>query len=292
MEIVLKDRDGNDILSPTLTQWDQGVPIEIRDFYYDPEFVFLHFYNSTKQAIYSQPVTPNTSTHTLTTEVPNQLLREPYPITVHVYKADGGTSSDATNPSNAVHAQTVFTATINVEPRMRPDDFEEVDNAGMISARQLQEDLTRQINAWENALTVLYGTTSATPIEGYFNTETQKMYSDEAMTQEITGSQGALYVDNISNKLYTFSNGVWTVWNDTVVGAAEYCKARADACDNASASMHTQYQAELNTANTTLQNTFSDALDGCVVRVGSTAPTAASYGDETSPVITFVIAEG
>lgn len=292
MEIVLKDRDGNDILSPTLTQWDQGVPIEIRDFYYNPEFVFLHFYNATKQAIYSPETQFNATAHTITAEVPNQLLREAYPITVHVYKSDGGTSSDPDSLNNAVHAQTVFTATINVEPRMRPDDFEEVDNAGVISARQLQEDLTRQINAWEDALTGIYGTTSATPIEGYFDPTTQKMYSDEERTQEIAGSQDALYVDNISNRLYTFSNGVWTAWSDTVVGAAEYCKARADTCDNASASMHTQYQAELNAANTTLQNTFSDALDGCVVRVGSEAPTAASYGDETSPVITFVIAEG
>lgn len=292
MEIVLKDRDGNDILSPTLTQWDQGVPIEIRDFYYNPEFVFLHFYNATKHAIYSQPVTPNTSTHTLTTEVPNQLLREPYPITVHVYKSDGGTSSDHDSLNNAVHAQTVFTATINVEPRMRPDDFEEVDNAGVISARQLQEDLTRQIAAWEAALTSLYGTVSATPIGGYFDTTTQKMYSDEEMTQEIAGSQNAIYSDKLTDKLYTYSNGVWSAWDGTITDAIEYCKARADACDNASVSMHTQYQAELNTANTTLQNTFADALDGCVVRVGSAAPTAASYDNEPSPVITFVIAEG
>ena len=292
MEIVLKDRDGNDILSPTLTQWDQGVPIEIRDFYYNPEFVFLHFYNSTKQAIYSPETQFNATAHTITAEVPNQLLREAYPITVHVYKSDCGTSSDPDSSNNAVHAQTVFTATINVEPRMRPDDFEDVDNAGAISARQLQEDLTRQINAWEDTLTGIYGTTSATPIEGYFDTTAQKMYSDEDRTQEITGSQGALYVDHISNMLYTFSNGVWTVWNDTVVGAAEYCKARADACDNASASMHTQYQTELNTATTTLQNTFSDALDGCVIRVASTVPTAASYGDETRPVITMVVTEG
>lgn len=286
MEIVLKDRDGNDILSPTLTQWDQGVPIEIRDFYYNPEFVFLHFYNSTKQAIYSQPVTPNTSTHTITTEVPNQLLREPYPITVHVYKADGGS---ATDPDEPVHAQTVFTATINVEPRMKPDDFEEIDNAGSVSAKQVQEDLGRQIAAWETTLMGLYGTVSATPTEGYFDTATQKMYSDETMTQEIVGDQSAIYVDMRSDKLYTFSNGVWTSWDGSVVDTMRYCKARADACDNASASMHTQYQAELNTANTTLQNTFSDALDGCVVRVGSAAPTAASYGDESRPVITFVI---
>lgn len=292
MEIVLKDRDGNDILSPTLTQWDQGVPIEIRDFYYNPEFVFLHFYNSTKQAIYSPETQFNATAHTITAEVPNQLLREAYPITVHVYKSDGGTSSDPASPNNAVHAQTVFTATINVEPRMRPDDFEEVDNAGTISARQLQEDLTRQIAAWEAALTSLYGTVSATPIEGYFNTTTQKMYSDEEMTQEIAGSQNAIYSDKLTDKLYTYSNGVWSAWDGTITDAVEYCKARADACDNASASMHTQYQAELNAANTTLQNTFSDALDGCVVRVESAAPTAASYGDETSPVITFVIAEG
>lgn len=288
MEIVLKDRDGNDILSPTLTQWDQGVPIEIRDFYYNPEFVFLHFYNATKQAIYSPETQFNATAHTITAEVPNQLLREAYPITVHVYKSDGGS---ATDPDEPVHAQTVFTATINVEPRMRPDDFEEIDNAGAVSARQVQEDLGRQIAAWEDTLIGIYGTTSATPIKGYFDENTQKMYSDAAMTQEIVGIQNNLYVDATSDKLYTFSNGIWSSWDRTIVDAVEYCKARADICDNAAASMHTQYGTELNTMNTTIQQTFADALDGCVVRLGSVAPTAASYSNETSPVITFVIAE-
>ena len=288
MEIVLKDRDGNDILSPTLTQWDQGVPIEIRDFYYNPEFVFLHFYNSTKQAIYSQPVTPNVSTHTLTTEVPNQLLREPYPITVHVYKSDGGS---ATNPDDPVHAQTVFTATINVEPRMKPDDFEEIDNAGSVSAKQVQEDLGRQIAAWETTLMGLYGAVSATPTEGYFNTAKQKMYSDSAMTQEIAGDQDEIYVDNISGKLYTFSNGIWTSWDQSITDAVRYCKTRADACDDAATSMHTQYQAELTTMDTTMRASFADALDGCIVRVANTAPTASSNGNETRPIITFVVEE-
>lgn len=286
MEIVLKDRDGNDILSPTLTQWDQGVPIEIRDFYYNPEFVFLHFYNATKQAIYSPDTQFNATAHTITAEVPNQLLREAYPITVHVYKSDGGS---ATDPDESVHAQTVFTATINVEPRMKPDDFEEIDNAGSVSAKQVQEDLGRQIAAWETTLMGLYGTVSATPTEGYFDTDTQKMYSDETMTQEIVGDQSTIYVDMRSDKLYTFSNGVWTAWDGSVVDTMRYCKARADACDNASASMSTQYRAELETASDTLKQDFADALDGCVVRMSTTAPTSSSYGDESRPVITFVI---
>lgn len=287
MEIVLKDRDGNDILSPTLTQWDQGVTIQIRDFYYSTsewQYAYLHFYNSTKREIYAQ--IPTRTYTTLTAEIPNQLLREPYPITAHVYVASGEV---ATNPDAKVEARTVFTATIGVEPRMQPDDFEPVDNAGQASAAQVQQNLRDQIAAWETTLIGLYGTVSATPVEGYFDTETQTMYSDSAKTQELTGNQDTIYVDNISGKLYTFSNGVWTAWDGSVVDTMRYCKARADACDNASASMHAQYQGELQTMNATIQNTFSDALDGCVVRIATSAPTATSYENETRPVVTFVI---
>lgn len=231
MEIVLKDRDGNDILSPTLTQWDQGVPIEIRDFYYNPEFVFLHFYNSTKQAIYSPETQFNATAHTITAEVPNQLLREPYPITVHVYKSDGGS---ATDPDEPVHAQTVFTATINVEPRMKPDDFEEIDNAGSVSAKQVQEDLGRQIANWETRL---------------------------------------------------------SAWADDISDAVNDCNQRSDRCEEIADELQVQYDNELASAKTSLRDEFNDSLDGCVVRIENTAPTSTSYGTETQPVITFVIAE-
>lgn len=286
MEMVLKDRDGNEILSPRLTQWDQGVPIVIRDYYETAPYVYLHFYNTTKREIYSQTPLYDSAAHTLTTEVPNQLLREPYPITAHVYIADGGSATDPGTPNKT---RTVFTATIGVDPRMQPDDFEEVDNAGSISASQIQDNLREQIEDWEALLMGLYGTNTATPVTGYFDTTTQKMYSDSAMTQEIAGDQDEIYVDSITGKLYTFSNGVWTSWDQSITGAVQYCKTRADACDDAAASMHTQYQAELTTMDTTMRASFADALDGCIVRVANTAPTAATYGDETQPVITFVI---
>ncbi len=287
MEIVLKDRDGNDILSPTLTQWDQGVTIQIRDFYYSTEewrYAYIYCYNSTKHVIYAQ--TTNRTGDTLTTEVPNQLLREPHPITAHVYVANGNV---ATDPDANVAARTVFTAMIGVEPRMRPDNFEEVDNAGQASAAQIQQNLHDQIAAWETELSGLYGTMSATPTTGYFDDETQTMYSDEAMTQEMIGNQAAIYADAISGKLYTFSNGVWTAWDGTIVDAVAYCKTRADACDTAQQNTAEYCDTVLANSVTQLNNTFTAALDGCVVRVRSTAPTADSYGSETRPVITFVI---
>ena len=289
MEIVLKDRDGNDILSPTLTQWDQGVTIQIRDFYYSTDewrYAYIHFYNSTKHVIYAQ--TPNRTGDTLTTEVPNQLLREPYPITIHVYVANGDV---ATDPDAHVAARTVFTAMIGVESRMRPDDFEEVDNAGQISAAQVQQNLRDQIEGWEIEKDLLFGTTP-TPeaVTCYYNQQDGKMYaskSGSSFSNEITGDAGKIYRDAETGTLYFYENSSWVEWS--VSGAIDYCKGRADACDNAKDGMDAQYAASLVTAQNTLRGEFNASLDGCVIRTSNIAPTLASYGNETRPVITFVI---
>lgn len=300
MEIVLKDRDGNDILSPTLTQWDQGVTIQIRDFYYSTEewqYAYIHFYNSTKHVIYAQ--TPNRTGDTLTTEVPNQLLREPYPITAHVYVTNGDV---ATDPDAHVAARTVFTAMIGVEPRMRPDDFEAVDNAGQASAAQIQQNLHDQIATWENELNEFYGQTpTPEPVSCYYNEQNGKMYttkSGDTYSGEMTGETGKIYRTADSYIMYFYENGQWVEWS--VSGAINYCKSRADACDSAKSSMDSTYATALQTKETALENTLLAGLGNCVVRVSNTIPVAADYADvqsslsghtllQNKPVITFVI---
>lgn len=288
MEIVLKDKDGNDVLSPRLTQWDQGVQIEIRDFYYSAQYVALHFYNSTKREIYD--VTPAAGEHKLTARVPNKLLQEPYPITVHVYTMDG---VNATDPDAQIEAHTVFTALIGVEPRMQPADFVEDDESGNIPARQVQEDLQRQIAEWEHDLAVFYGQTpTPAAIECYYyNGQMYGTRTGEEGAYEysdaITGAIGVLYQDAATDILYFYENSQWNEW--TVSGAIAYCKNRADVCDSAKSSMDTQYAAALATAQNTLRSEFNSSLDGCVIRCSTTVPTASDYSDETRPVITFVI---
>lgn len=288
MEIVLKDIDGNEILSPALTQWDQGVDVIVRHFMYTADQVHFHFYNQTKTQIVEvtpEIYTDDTGAPCLRGAVPNILLQEPHSIIMHVYTSNGG---DATSSQTPTTAQTVFTAQIHVEPRMRPDNFVPLDNTGAMTIAEIRDDLGRQLANWEARLDAFCGyTPTPVAVECYYDSTTQKMYSNATHTTEITGETGMIYQDAETNILYFYDNNQWVEWS--VSGAIDYCKSRADACDTAAQAMHTQYIGELALAQNTLRNEFSDALHGCVVRVDTTAPTASSYGNETRPVITFVI---
>lgn len=294
MEIVLKDKDQNDILSPTLTQWDQGVTIMIRDFLYptDEQRPYLHFYNSTKQHFYAigeqtegNELQVDTEEKTLTCRIPNQLLTEAYPITVHVYLTSGGS---ATNIDNTFEAHTVYTATIGVEPRMKPDGIIDEDTGGEVSAQYMQALLSNEIAAWNDTLNELYGTAPLTEaIACYYNTTDGKMYSDNEYITEIVGDTGKYYRTTDTGILYLYEDNQWKEWS--LYGTLSYAKTRADACDAAKASMDTSYATALNNKETALNQTFAAALDGCVIRVANSAPTADSYSGETKPVITFVI---
>jgi len=313
MEIVLKDRDQNDILSPTLTQWDQGVIIMIRDFLYPTgeQHPYLHFYNTTKQHFYAigdqtegNQLVVDTTNHTLTCRIPNQLLTEPYPITVHVYLTSGGSVIDN---NTSVEARTVYTATIGVEPRMRPDGIiDEDDNGGEVSAQYLRDLLGASIDEWEHNLNAFYGS-APTPesVTCYYNPLDQKMYSaksSDTYTGEITGDSGKFYQDAETDTLYLYENSRWVEWS--VSGTLVYAKERADACDQAKSDMEEYYTDALDASVEHLSDVLMQGLGGCVVRVASSTPTGTTYssvqtdiatalGNDSDllgkPVITFVI---
>ena len=314
MEIVIKDRDNNDVLSPTVTQWDQGVPIMIRDFLYplDNQYPYLHFYNTTKSHIYAvgtqtsgNKLVVDSINHTLTCEIPNQLLMEPYPITVHVYIMGGGA---ATSVDSHVEAMTVFTGTISIETRMRPDAYEENDNAGELSSRYMQELFADEMDALRDELAYFYGTKpTPTTTACYYDSTAGKMYENREVTttvdpatgievvtytysNEITGTAGVIYQDAATYVIYFYNpNGTnhWVEWS--VSGAIEYAMERADACEQTADDTVTAYNNALNAKETALNAAFSAALDGCVIRVANTIPSQSDYENEDGPVITFVI---
>lgn len=296
MEMVLKDRDGNEILSPRLTQWDQGVTIIIRDFYYPVDAMhhaFLHFYNVTKSQIYSPDDSEtggqkqyDSESHTLSCQVPNALLQEPHPIIVHVFVTEGSSLTG----DNPIKARTVFTATIGVEPRMQPANYMPTDNTGTISADELREQMRAEIEAWESDLSSFYGTV-APPVQGncYYDNVTQKMYADAQYTNEIVGESGVIYRTYDTGRYYFYGTDAWVEM--TVTGTMLYAKDRADACDETQAQTLTAFEGVLNVAT-----------DHCMFRVSASPPTAAEYAaaqdalDADSPLkgaamITFVVAE-
>lgn len=148
MEIVLKDMDGNDILTPTLYQWDVGVPIIITGITYDTstQTPYLHFYNTTRKHVYvigaeteGNALVYDSTNHTLTCQVPNRLLMEPYPITVHVYLTSGESEANA---GDYTEGMTVFTASIGVEPRMNTGGYSEA------AEYAIQHDSDIDTDAW------------------------------------------------------------------------------------------------------------------------------------------------
>lgn len=295
MEIVLKDRDQNDILSPTLTQWDQGVIIMIRDFLYPTgeQHPYLHFYNTTKQHFYAigdqtdgNQLLIDDTNHTLTCRIPNQLLTEPYPITVHVYLTSGGS---VVSNDMSVEARTVYTATIGVEPRMKPDGIiDEDNNGGEISAQYMRDLLSESINEWEDTLNAFYGTEpNIEAISCFYDPQTSTMYSDSSHTTEVVGDVGSLYRDGNTGSLYFYDTDHWVEYS--VYGVMAYAKCRADACLQSQQDTADYCDSVLDASVERLQATFDAALDDCVIRISTSTPTSQSYGSETKDVITFVI---
>lgn len=129
--------------------------------------------------------------------------------------------------------------------------------------------VTNAIRDWEQELDEFYGSKPIPElITCYYNTATQKMYSSKSgstYSNEITGDAGKVYRDADTDILYFYENDQWVEWS--VSGSIAYAQSRVTAINEA----------------------FSNALDGCVVRIANAPPTASSYGNETNPVITFVI---
>lgn len=322
MEIVLKDIDGNEILSPELTQWDQGVDVIVRNFRYTADQVHFHFYNDTKTQIVEvtpELYTDSTGAPCLRGAVPNILLQEPYSIIMHVYISDGG---DSINTQAHITAQTVFTAKIHVEPRMRPDNFVPLDNTGAMTIAEIRDDFGQQLANWGAQLSAFYGSTPIPTVTVCYNPSNQKMYANRlpvvetdvetgaetivgyTYTEEITPDTGVFYTiqyEDGQSVLAFYEDEQFVEW--TVSGAINYCKSRADACDTARSTMDATYNAALDTKETALENTLKAGLGNCVVRTSTSAPTVSDYAAVQTalaehpllqglPIITFVVEEG
>lgn len=122
------DQYGNPITR--MTQWDLNQKLYITEHNFTTAPLF-HFCNkNTEKALVVQSVL---SDNLLTVDVPNQLLIEPYPITVYVYlpENNGG--------------KTVEIVNIPITARPKPNDFEYKDNIEIISLTDLANEI-RNLN--------------------------------------------------------------------------------------------------------------------------------------------------
>ena len=123
------DIHGNTINS--LTQWDlnQTIYIEEHGFSTAPE---IHFCNKNSEK--ALMVMSSIEDGLLKVDVPNQLLIEPYTITLYVYLTEGESK------------RTVEYTQIPVRPRPMPDSFEYEDNVNIVDVNEVVEEI-RALNA-------------------------------------------------------------------------------------------------------------------------------------------------
>lgn len=98
----------SDYQTESLTQWDSNQKLEITGAKYATTPA-LHFANkATKKALVVMPTLEN---EVLTVEIPNSLLRQPYPIYAYIYSYDND------------EGITDITITIPISERVQPDDY-------------------------------------------------------------------------------------------------------------------------------------------------------------------------
>lgn len=106
----------------TLTQWDINQTLYIEDYKYDFAPIF-HFCNKkSKRSLGVQSIITNGK---LTVDIPNELLREPYPIIAYIY----ATQNDSGKTLQIIH--------LPVRPRVQPSEYEYVDNIRVVYLEDL-----------------------------------------------------------------------------------------------------------------------------------------------------------
>lgn len=133
-DLVCFDRSGKPLTH--LTQWDinQTLTIHNSGFSYPPQF---HFANKKNKS--ALVVEATLAGGIITCDIPNTLLREPYDIIVYMYTYNNTTSG-----------KTIFIHRIPLIKRVRPDDYEYVDNKAVVSLinmMDLVKDLKSEIES-------------------------------------------------------------------------------------------------------------------------------------------------
>lgn len=117
------------------TQWDINQTLKIVLYGMDDGYMknapYVHFANSQS---YEALVVPSTlqGDNTIIVDIPNILLQEPWPLLVYVYLND---STDASSQ------KTIVKLDIPVQKRVRPSDYEYVENIDRITAEVIKQEI-------------------------------------------------------------------------------------------------------------------------------------------------------
>lgn len=123
------DQYGNPITR--MTQWDLNQKIYITEHNFTTAPLFHYCNKNTEKALVVQSTLSDDNT--LVVDIPNQLLIEPYPITVYVYLSENETG------------KTVEVINIPITARPKPNDFEYKDNIEIVNLTNLADEI-RSLN--------------------------------------------------------------------------------------------------------------------------------------------------
>lgn len=114
------DKDGNTIYH--LTQWDvnQSLRIDMED-YIVGSSAKVHFCNKNSEK--ALVVSATVSNNIVSANIPNELLREPYPLIAYIYMTDS---------ENTTSKKTVAFIKIPVRERLQPNDYDYSDSIDVI----------------------------------------------------------------------------------------------------------------------------------------------------------------
>lgn len=129
-EITCFDINGEMITH--LMQWDAGKKIAIKDVEL-PESPYVHFCNKKSES--ALVVKPTVEDGSLIAEVPNSLLREPYPIIAYVCEHDNVESTTILN--------TLYTIIIPVKKRQKPDGWEYVEDKNIVNIVEIDRQIEK-----------------------------------------------------------------------------------------------------------------------------------------------------
>ena len=299
MRFYFKDYDGNEVLTPTFTQYDSGQVIYVTDVAYDPAVYTggpaFHFWNKNSEEVLYAAATPldggqlGDPNTVYQCALPNVLMGEGLPFFAAFYLA---------NETPDKPACTVGMLRITMEQRPEPGFDLNYDNKTQITAQTIfgligvfGED---DVNATADMIRDATNGEASTYI-GWLN----KIVADaeasiETQRQQAVGSVGTAKQEAVNDvddakdaavALIAGEDGYLTQAN-RAKDEAQSAERDAKQHKNDAADILTEVQTERNNIQTAAQNyVTTNVLHGYQINVATTAPTNTSG----QKVITFVV---
>lgn len=176
----------SDYQTEGLTQWDADQVLQISGVTYETTPA-VHFAN--KKSDKALVVTPTVSSGVLTVDIPNSLLRQPYPIVAYIYSYDKDSGS------------TNLRIRIPVTPRVEPDDYIFPGDTGFITLASINSKVDTLISESTTKVNNLIGN-GESRLNTLITTKTQEI---DSLIQTKTEELDTLKTDiakDILNKTY------------------------------------------------------------------------------------------